>query len=107
MLLSHAAGRQGWCVALRACPRRDGGTQLKRDSGGVTQGLFNARGAHWRGKGGDQERELAEGYRRSMNALQFTHPFVASSILKPMVDTYERHAEFHDSEDQIQRRMTH
>lgn len=94
-------------MALRACPRRDGGTQLKRDSGGVTQGLFNARGAHWRGKGGDQERELAEGYRRSMNALQFTHPFVASSILKPMVDTYERHAEFHDSEDQIQRRMTH
>jgi hypothetical protein len=42
-----------------------------------------------------------------MDALQFTHRFVASSILKHIVDTYEREAEFHDSKDQIQRRMTY
>lgn len=42
-----------------------------------------------------------------MKALQFTHPFVASSVLKPMVDTYERHAEFYDSQDQIRQRITH
>jgi hypothetical protein len=36
-----------------------------------------------------------------MDALQFTHRFVASSILKHIVDTYEREAEFHDSKDAV------
>jgi addiction module HigA family antidote len=107
VLLSHApAGQDGvWpCEPVRMAMEKLNSRDI---SAGVTQGLFNARGAHWRGKGGDQERDLAEGYRRSMNALQFTHPFVASSILKHMVDTYGRHAEIHDSEDEIQRRTTH
>jgi addiction module HigA family antidote len=107
MLLSHApTGKDGvWpCEPVRAVMEELNSADI---SSGVTQGLFNARGAHWRAKGGDQERELAEGYRRSMNALQFTHPFVASSILNRMADTYERHAEFYDSEDEIQRRMAH
>lgn len=106
-LLSHApVGRDGvWpCEAVRDALER---IQADDMSGGITTGLFNARGAHWRGRGGDQERELAERYRKWMNALQFSHPFVASSILKRMVDTYQSHAEFHDSEDEIERRIRH
>jgi hypothetical protein len=107
VLLSHApTGKDGvWpCEPVRAAIEE---IQSEDLSQGVTMGLINSRGAHWRGKGGDQERELAANYRRSMDALQFTHPFVASFILKRMVDTYEREAEFHDSKDQFQRRMTH
>jgi addiction module HigA family antidote len=107
VLLSHAAkGEDGvWpSEPVRAVLEEIHSNDI---SSGVTMGLFNARGAHWRGKGGGQERELAAEYRRSLDALQLSHPFVASSILKPMVDTYERHAEFHDSEDEIQRRMSH
>jgi hypothetical protein len=107
VLLSHAAkGEDGvWpCEPVRAVLEEIHSNDI---SSGVTMGLFNARGAHWRGKGGEQERDLAAEYRRSLEALQLSHPFVASSILKPMVDTYERHAEFHDSEDEIQLRMSH
>jgi len=107
VLMSHApVGRDGvWpCESVRDALER---IQADDMSSGITMGLFNSRGAHWRGKGGDQEREMAEPYRKWMNALQFSHPFVVSSILKPMFDTYERHAEIHDSEDEIQRRMRH
>jgi hypothetical protein len=76
-------------------------------SAGVTMGLFNARGAHYRGKGGDQERELAAKYLKWANALQYSHPFVVSSILKHMVNTYENEGEFHDSQDEIQQRIRH
>jgi plasmid maintenance system antidote protein VapI len=107
VLMSHApVGRDGvWpCESVRDALER---IQADDMSSGITMGLFNSRGAHWRGKGGDQEREMAEPYRKWMNALQFSHPFVVSSILKPMFDTYERHAEIHDSEDEIQRRIRH
>jgi hypothetical protein len=106
-LMSHAPiGKDGvWpCEPVRDALERIQADDMSR---GITMGLFNSRGAHWRGKGGDQERELAEPYRKWMNALQCSHPFVVSSILKPMFDTYERHAEIHDSEDEIQRRIRH
>ena len=74
-------------------------------SRGAYVGLYNARGAHWRGEGGSQERTLAEKYRAWTDALQFTHPFVASSLLMAMVNTYEREAEEHDTEACIRRRL--
>ena len=88
-LLSHAPkGKDGvWpCEPVRDALERVGSEDV---SDGVTMGIFNARGAHFRGKGGGQERELAARYRRWANALQYSHPFVVSSILKRMVDTYE------------------
>lgn len=72
---------------------------------GVRTGLYNARGAHWRGEGGDQERELANKYRVWAEALQFTHPFVSTSVLGAMVRTYEREAEQRDMEAGIGRRL--
>lgn len=74
---------------------------------GAYRGLYNARGVHWRKEGGDQERELANKYRTWADALQFTHPFVSSTVLMPLVNTYEREAEQHDAEVGIQRRLRH
>ena len=68
-------------------------------------GLYNARGVHWRKEGGEQERELADKYRVWAEALQFTHPFVSSTLLMSMVKTYEQEAEEHDNEAKIQRRL--
>ncbi|EMQ1230743.1 HigA family addiction module antitoxin [Escherichia coli] len=76
-------------------------------SSGAHTGLYNARGVHWRGEGGGQERELADKYRAWADTLQFTHPFVASSLLMSMVNTYEREAEQHDTEAGIRRRLRH
>jgi hypothetical protein len=37
---------------------------------GAHTGVYNSRGAHWRGEGGDHERELAQKYRKWGKALQ-------------------------------------
>ncbi|WP_304725623.1 hypothetical protein, partial [Parasutterella excrementihominis] len=58
------------------------------------------------GKGGAQERELANKYRVWADALQFTHPFVSSSLLMSMVYTYECEAERLDIETEIRSRVT-
>ena len=106
-LLSHAPeGKDGvWpSEPVRDALERIGSEEVSR---GVTMGRFNARGAHYRARGGGQERELAATYRRWANALQYSHPFVVSSILKHMVDTYEHEGQFHDSEDEIEQRLRH
>jgi len=74
---------------------------------GARTARYNQRGAHFRGEGGDQERELAAQYRAWADALQFTHPFVSSQLLMGMVRTYEREAEQHDTEAGIRRRLRH
>lgn len=79
--------------------------QSEAISRGAHIGLYNARGPHWRGEGGDQERELADKYRVWAEALQFTHPFLSSTLLMSMVKTYEREAKEHDTEAAIQRRV--
>jgi hypothetical protein len=106
-LLSHAPNGQDGVWPSE--PLREVLERIRSEdiSAGITIGLFNARGAQWRGKGGDQERDLAAMYRKWVNALQFSHPFVVSSILKRMVDTYVSQAQSYDSEDEIQQRMGH
>lgn len=79
--------------------------QSEEISKGAHTGLYNARGVHWRGEGGAQERELADKYRKWAEALQFTHPFVSSSLLMSMVQTYEFEAEREDTEAGIRRRL--
>ena len=71
---------------------------------GTHVGLYNARGIHTAGEGGDQERKLAEKYHVWADALKFTHPFV-SSLLMSMVNTYEHEAEQRDTELDIERRL--
>jgi len=81
--------------------------QSEKVSNGAHTGLYNARGAHWRGEGGAQERELADKYRKWADALQFTHPFVSSSLLMSIVRTYEYEADQQDTEAGIRRRLRH
>lgn len=79
--------------------------QSERISDGAHTGLYNARGVVWRGEGGNQERELAEKYRRWATALQYSHPFVSSTLLMGMVRTYEHQASREDMEAGIRRRL--
>jgi addiction module HigA family antidote len=81
--------------------------QSEEVSRGAHTGIYNARGVHWRGEGGGQERELAAKYRKWAEALHFSHPFVSSSLLMSMVKTYEFEAEQHDTEAGIRRRLRH
>lgn len=72
---------------------------------GAHTGVYNSRGVHWRGEGGEQERELADKYRKWGQALQVTHPFLASKLLMNLVKTYEREADTEDIEAGIRRRL--
>jgi addiction module HigA family antidote len=104
-LLSNASvGEDGvWpCEAVRDVLEQ---VQSRDISRGISTGLYNARGVHWRGEGGDQERELAEKYRKWAGALEFSHPFVAATILKRMANTYDGEAKGHDTEAKIERRL--
>jgi addiction module HigA family antidote len=72
---------------------------------GAHTGLYNSRGATWRGSGGGQERALADKYRPWANELQYSHPFVASHLLMNMVKTYEHEANREDLDAGIRKRM--
>lgn len=72
---------------------------------GTHTGVYNSRGAHWRGEGGNQERELAEKYRNWSQALQVSHPFVASKLLLDLAKTYDHEASREDTEADIRLRL--
>lgn len=72
---------------------------------GAHTGIYNSRGVVWRGEGGDQERQLADKYRKWGQALQSSHPYVASRLLMELAKTYEGEASHHDTEAGIRRRM--
>ena len=72
---------------------------------GAHTGVYNSRGVHSCGEGGDQERELAEKYDRWARALQVSHPFVASKLLMVLAKTYNREAGHQDMEATIRRRL--
>jgi hypothetical protein len=72
---------------------------------GAHAGVYNSRGMHWRGEGGDQERELAARYRKWGEALQFSHPFVSANLHMKLARTYEHEANREDTEAGIRRRL--
>jgi hypothetical protein len=88
-------------------PVRDVLEELHSDAvvRGLHIGLFNARGTHWRGEGGAQERELANKYRAWADALQYSHPYISSVLLMGMVRTYEFDARREDTDANIRRRL--
>ena len=73
---------------------------------GFVISLRNSRGAHWRGEGGAQERELAAEYRGWSQKLAFEYPYVAS-VLENTAASYDREAEWHDSEAKVSKRLRH
>lgn len=72
---------------------------------GAYTGIYNARGVHIRGDSGDQERELAEKYRKWAQQVRASSPFVASELLMRLTKTYEQEAASHDTETKIGRRL--
>jgi hypothetical protein len=72
---------------------------------GAHTGVYNSRGVHWKGEGGEQERALADKYRRWALALQVSHPFVASKLLMGLAKTYDHEASREDTEAGIRRRL--
>jgi len=73
---------------------------------GAQIGVYNSRGAHFRGEGGDQERALAQTYRNWSRTLAFEYPYV-SNLLEGIADGYSRQAEREDSEAAVRRRLMH
>ncbi len=62
---------------------------------GMAVGLYNQRGAHFRGPGGDQERELALKYRSWSRQVAYDAPFT-SRLLERIGKTYDHEAHWHD-----------
>jgi addiction module HigA family antidote len=79
--------------------------QSEKISQGACTGLYNLRGVHWKGEGGQEERQLAERYKIWAQALRFSHPFISGSLLSNMVKTYESEASREDTEAEIRRRL--
>ena len=104
LLATSPMGADGvWpCEAVREVLEQ---YQSKAMADGVWVARFNARGVVWRGVGGTQEREIEAQYRLWSKALEFTHPFVATAILKAMADTYLEEATREDAEAGIRRRL--
>jgi addiction module HigA family antidote len=103
-LFSHApVGRDGvWpCEPVREVMEKIGTDSF---ADGFTMGIYNSRGAVWRGEGGDQERELASKYETWATALEFTYPRV-SAILRQMVRSYEHDARWQDNNAAVRRRL--
>jgi hypothetical protein len=73
---------------------------------GFIIGVHNARGAHFRGEGGAEERELAAKYRGWAQQLAFDYPYVGS-VLESIAASYDREAEWHDSEAKVSKRLRH
>jgi len=71
---------------------------------GFEVGKRNSRGAHWRGEGGNQERDLSATYRGWAHARAFEFPYVAS-VLESIAASYDREAQWQDSEAKIRRRL--
>jgi hypothetical protein len=90
------------CEAVRDVMEEVQSESLMR---GAHTGVYNSRGVHSRGEGGDQERELADKYRKWGEALQLSHPFVASKLLIRVANTYGQEASHADTESGIRRRL--
>ena len=75
---------------------------------GFVMGIFNARGVFSRsiGKGGEQERELADRYRGWARQRSASYPYVGS-ILESIAADYDRQAARQDDEAEIERRLGH
>jgi hypothetical protein len=104
-LLAHAPadGEGVWpCEVVRDVMED---IQSEKISQGCCTGLYNLRGVHWKGEGGQEERQLADKYKRWAQALRFSHPFVSGSLLSNMVKTYEIEASREDTEAEIRRRL--
>lgn len=71
---------------------------------GFVRGVANSRGVIARGRGGDQERELAGKYHAGASKIAFDCPFM-SSTLKKLAQQYEHEAEWWDTRAEVDSRL--
>jgi addiction module HigA family antidote len=76
----------------------------ERIAEGMSVGLYNQRGAHWRGVGGQQERDLAAMYRGWSKQMAVEWPFT-SRLLERIASSYDRDAKYHDDDADLRRRL--
>ena len=73
---------------------------------GFLIGVYNSRGVHRRGEGGDQERALAAKYRAWAERLHFDYPYVGS-VLERIASSYDHDAAQEDTEAKVRKRLRH
>ncbi len=73
---------------------------------GFIIGVYNARGVHRRGQGGDQEREIAAKYRAWAEQLHFYYPYVGS-VLERIASSYDHDAVQQDTSARVSQRLQH
>jgi hypothetical protein len=71
---------------------------------GGSVAVYNSRGVHARGEGGDQEREIAEKFRNWSRQLAFEYPYVANLVAQ-IANSYEHDAMREDSDAAVRRRL--
>jgi hypothetical protein len=71
---------------------------------GFRRGVYNARGAVWRGEGGNQERGLAAHYKTRAGELAIEYPYV-SGVLEDIARFYDRDARWQDTESSVRKRL--
>ncbi|NDW07303.1 HigA family addiction module antitoxin [Jiella pacifica] len=71
---------------------------------GLRIALFNSRGAHFRGEGGNQEREIAARHAGWADAMEYSHPRVAA-MHRSMERSYLQDAEREDTDAKANRRL--
>lgn len=71
---------------------------------GLCTGVYNSRGVHWQGEGGEEEREIAAKYRAWAERLRFDYPYVGG-VLEEIAKTYDREAARQDSEAEVNKRL--
>ena len=67
---------------------------------GFGDGIVNQRGAHWRDKGGKQERALANTYIQYAKPWVISHPHVAQ-MFEDIARSYESEAKYWDNQDKL------
>lgn len=104
LLASAPAGKDGaWpCETVGAVMEDVQSESMMR---GAHTGAYNSRGAHMRGLGRDQERQLADMYRKWAQQIRATLPYVASELLMSLAGTYEREGSREDTEAKISHRL--
>jgi len=105
LLANAPAGEDGtWpCRPVREAMEWMSSDEVGR---GFHVGTRNARGVHWRGEGGNQERDLSAKYRGWARKIAYEFPYV-SSVLESIAESYDREANWEDTDAKVRGRLSY
>lgn len=103
LLAKAPEGKNGMWPCEAVCEAMEGIASPEIGRGFII-GVRNSRGAHWRGEGGAQERELSAKYRARAERLHFDYPYVGG-VIDEIAASYENEAGWHDSEAKVNKRL--